>query len=534
MSAGRPEEAVEYSLAALAAVLDQVTELERRLQALRPPPGPRSERISPEQLALLMEGLPPTASGEPDAALVTASRQDAALEQDLEQAQAAARARGEPPPRRGRRWHARRVERQVHHVSVPDAQRRCATCGRPQQRIGEDTTRRLEYVPAHFIEPEYRQRKYACGHCKVGVRRADAPAPGLERSVADASVLAHVVVSKHVDHTPLHRLHRIYARSGVDIAVSTLADWVAAVATRVAPLVEVLATRLKQATVVRTDSTGLQVLDPTSPQHIERGTLWWYVGDDRDVVFHYTPTGEGEPGPWAFLAGRQGYLQADAASVFDRLYTGEAARAIEVGCWAHARRKFVALAESDCRVAYPLQLIRHVYRLETLADLQRLTPTQRAALRGDRAAPVLAHLQRWLLTTVATEPPRSELTKAASYSVKQWTALTRFLNDGRLALDNNVCEQQLRDVALGRKNFLFAGSHDAARRTAVLYSLMRTCAQHGVAPLPYLTDVLRKLATGWATTRLAELLPDQWNRLHHRPTSDPPLLASDQAVAVSR
>lgn len=397
-------------------------------------------------------------------------------------------------------------------MEVPPAKRVCPTCGREQAPIGIDVTRRLEFVPAHFVEHVYHREKHACGHYKDGVTTAPAPPTVIERSAATPSLLAHVVVSKYVDHTPLHRLHRIYARSGADIPVSTLADWTAAVGDLVAPLVAHLAARVDQAYIVRTDATGLKVLDPTHPAHIQRGTIWGLIGDDRDVVFRYTPTGEGVTGPWDFLAGRTGYIQADAASVFDRLFTGQAASAIELGCWAHARRKLVALQEMDCRVAYPLKRIARLYRIEHLADARGLTPDARAALRQDRSQPVLDQLQQWFALTAATEPPRADLAKAAAYALNHWTALTRFVTDGRVSLDNNLCEQQLRDIALGRKNYLFAGSHDAAQRAANLYSLMRTCAQYGVPPLPYLTDVLDKLAAGWTMDRLDELLPPRWHR----------------------
>jgi hypothetical protein len=308
----------------------------------------------------------------------------------------------------------------------------------------------------------------------------------------------------------------MYQRSGVEVPVSTLADWVAGVAERVRPLVEVLSARLLAAHVVRTDATGLKVLDPESPENIERGTMWAYVGDDRDVVFHYTPTGAGAGGPWALLAGRRGYVQADAAAVFDRLYNGRAAQAVEVGCWAHARRRFVALRDTDARVAWPLQQIRRLYRLEVLADVKRLEHAERAALRAERSQATLNKLKHWLITTAATEPPSSDLARASAYCLNHWDALTRFVEDGRLSLDNNLCEQQLRDVALGRKNFLFAGSHEAAARAAVLYSLLRTCAQHKVPPLPWLTSVLRTLAAGWDPDRLEELLPDRWHELHRQ------------------
>jgi len=164
----------------------------------------------------------------------------------------------------------------------------------------------------------------------------------------------------------------------------------------------------------------------------------------------------------------------------------------------------------DCRVAYPIRLIRRVYRFEYLADLKDCTPPERAALRQARSLPVFEKLKRWAVVTHATEPPSSDLAKAAAYMLNQWEALTRFLYDGQLSPDNNLTEQQLRAIALGRKNYLFAGSHEAARRAAVLYSITRTCALRGVEPLAYLTDILPKLAGGWPRSRIDELLPGNW------------------------
>ena len=514
---GHVEEAVEVVIAALAAVLEQTRDLELLVTKLRRAQGsPRSERVDSAQLALLFEQLcgqhPRPALPDPEAE----ARADTELDQLIEAAEQAQEAQTPRRPRR-RRDRRRTVERQVHQIDVPPQERTCGQCGDETARIGVDITRSLEYVPGHFIEHEHHRAKYACPRCKEGVITAPRPAPVIERSAADASLLAHVVVSKYGDHCPLHRLHRIYARSGVEIAVSTLADWVAGVADLVTPVVDRLAQRVLEATVVRTDATGLKVLDPSSAHNIERGTIWCYVGDDRDVVFRYTPTGEGETGPWTFLAGRMGYVQADAASVFDRVFNGHVAAAVEVGCWAHGRRRLVAQQDVDCRVAYPLKLIARLYRIEHLADAQQLNVSERTTLRQERARPVLDTLQRWLVITHRDEPPSSELAKASGYLLNHWAALTRFVDDGRLSLDNNLCEQQLRDLALGRKNYLFAGSHAAACRAAALYSLLRTCAQHGVPPLPYLTDVLRKLAADWPQSRLDELLPDRWQALHGQP-----------------
>jgi hypothetical protein len=238
----------------------------------------------------------------------------------------------------------------------------------------------------------------------------------------------------------LHRLSRIYARGGAEIPVSTLADWTAGVGTIVAPLVECLATRVLTTSIVRTDATGLKVLNPHSAEHIDLGSMWAYVGDDRDVLFRYTATGEDATGPWTFLAGRTGYVQADASNVFDRLFTGQVAHAVEVGCWSHGRRRLVAIGDTDCRVAYPLKLIVRLYRIEHLADAQGLTSDGRLALRQERSAPVLGKLQGWCLLTRQTEPPSTDLARAAGYLVNHWRALSRFLEDGRIDLDNNICD----------------------------------------------------------------------------------------------
>jgi transposase len=508
MAEGRGDEAFDFLLSALAAVLKKSRELELLLAKLRRV-GRSSERVDPGQLALLFDELVrqlgPEA-GTPD--LEAEAREDAELEQQIEQARDE---RSGGPKTERSTWRTEGVKREVHTVAVPPEQRRCERCGQEKHRIGEDVSHVLEYVPARFVEHEYHLEKWACRSCKRGVTTAPGPAKVIGRSPAGASVLAHVAVSKYADHTPLHRLHRIYERSGVQLPVSTLADWVAGVAERVEPLVECIASRiLEGAYVVGTDATGLRVLDPTRAENIQRGTIWGYVGDGKDVVFRYTPTGEGATGPWEFLAGRKGYIQADASSVFDRLFNGQVASAVEVGCWAHARRRFVALQDTDCRVAYPIKLIGRLYRIEHLADLKELSPQERVRLRGERSRRALDTLHRWLVATLASEPPASEFAKASGYIINQWTALTRFLEDGRLGLDNNPVERQLRDIALGRKNFLFAGSHAAAQRAATLYSLLRTAAQHGAPPLPYLTDVLQRLADGWDEGRLDELLPDQW------------------------
>jgi transposase len=518
LAQGKVDETCEFFLAALDAVLVKNRELELLVLKLRRERlGRHTERLDARQIALLFDTLLAQGATPEPVDPEAEAREDAALDREIADAEQAA---GTARRRRKTRtaepgWRTTGVERQVRLIEVPAENQACPTCQDRMGCIGVDVTRRLKYVPGHLVEEESHRQKWACPRCKDAVITAPAPPQVLARSAADASLLAHVVVSKFADHTPLHRLHRIYARSGADIPVSTLADWVAGVGTLVEPLVERLAARVRAAYIVRTDATGLKVLDPACADHVEMGSIWAYVGDDHDVLFRYTPTGEGATGPWTFLAGRTGYVQADAATVFDRLFTGQAARAIEVGCLAHGRRKLIALQDMDCRVAYPLTLLARVYRIEHLADARGLAPDDRAALRRDRTAPVLERLHRWCGLTRAQEPPGTDLAKAAGYFVNHRTALTRFLDDGRLSPDNNLCESQLRDIALGRKNFLFAGSHDAARRAAGLYSLIRTCAQHGVPPLPYLTDVLTKLPAATTAAQLDALLPPRWSSPVH-------------------
>jgi hypothetical protein len=196
--------------------------------------------------------------------------------------------------------------------------------------------------------------------------------------------------------------------------------------------------------------------------------------------------------------------------MFDRVFDGQVASAIEVGCLAHLRRKFVALQEVDSRVAYPIKLINRLYRFETLADAKELDTVGRQLLRAERAPAVLEKLRRYCLILIEKEPPSGKLAQAARYAINHWTALTQFVKDGRLQLDNNLCERQLRTVALTRRNALFAGSHNAARRMAIIYSVLRTCALHGADPLAYLTAVLEDLARGVSLDRIPELLPDRW------------------------
>lgn len=229
------------------------------------------------------------------------------------------------------------------------------------------------------------------------------------------------------------------------------------------------------------------------------------------MSFDYTPTWEAE-GPCAFLADRVGWLQADAYKGYDRLFTGPEGTAVEVGCWAHARRYYFEALPSDRRAGVALAWIGKLYEVEREAKERQLDPLGVLALRLEKSKPIIETLRKWIQETWPQAPPKSPLGQALTYSANQWPALLRFLEDGRLELDNNGCERALRAIAVGRKNWLFAGSDEGARRAAVIYTVIGTCRLSGVDPWEYVRDVLEKLAAGWLQSRLEELLPPNWRR----------------------
>ena len=511
---GRADEAVEMAFTMLLELqhhnIHLVLELAKERRARS---GRQTERIDPAQLLLMLDLMVASAADE-SADLAATTAEDATLDRERDEHQAATPSLTRRRP--VRRRPPRELPRDVIRHELPESEQSCGTCGEPMRVMGEDVSELLELVPAHFRVQEHHRVKYACGRCKDGVTTAPGPDKLIDKGLAGPGLLAHVAVSKYEDHIPLHRLSEMYARGGVELARSTLCGWVEAVAEEVRPVVERIWEKARASHTLQTDGSGLKVLDRDDPEGVRTGTMWCFVGDEKYVVFRYAPTGSGEDGPWKFLAGRDGYLQADAASVFDRLYNGAKANATEVGCWAHARRKFHALKDTDVRVAYPLKLISQLYRLEDLADRRGLDTEAREQLRYERASPILERLDRWLQRTILSEPPASALARACGYCLRQWPALTEFVHDGLLPLDNNLCERQIRSLALGRKNYLFAGSDAGAERAAILYSLLRTAALAGIDTYAYLIKLLERLAAGWPQRRIDELLPE-----NHVPAVEP-------------
>jgi transposase len=501
---GRAEEAVDVAIAMLLQACQSNNELTLRLEQMRRAlSGKRSEKIDPDQLLLML-----------DLAGKTPEPEDEADEPEPE----------EPPKRPKRRARRKRppkhLPRDVIQHTLPEEQRKCTHCSKVMGRIGTALSEQLDFVGAHFRVKQHRQDKYACKCGKGGVKTAPGPSKLIEKGLPGTGLLTQVVVSKFQDHLPLTRQSAIYEREGVTIPVSTMCDWVGTVAQEFDPIVQLIRDRTLESFVVQADASGLKVLDRDDPEGVRKGSMWCYVGDRKYVLFEYARSGAGAEGPWATLEGRTGYIQADASNTFDRVFNGRRANAVEVGCWAHGRRKLVALKDTDPRVAYPLQLIGKLYRIESVADARSLGAPGRAKLRQERCLGILDRLKRWFVETTTFEPPKSALHKACAYALNHWTALTRFLEDGRLSLDNNLCELQIRSLAVGRKNYLHVGSDEGGKRAAALYTVLRTCALNRINPRTYVQDVLEKLASGWPQKRLEELLPDAWAAARAESTSE--------------
>jgi len=387
----------------------------------------------------------------------------------------------------------------------------CPGCGGTLREFGEDVSEVLEYVPESFKVIRHVRPKFSCGRCETVVE-APAPSRPIPRSYAGPGLLAHVLVAKYCDHTPLNRQSEIYAREGVDLDRSTLAGWVGASAALLDPLVEAVRNHVFAGTRLHADDTPVPVLAPGHGR-TKTGRLWTYVRDGRPcadpvppaVWFAFSPDRRGEH-PQTHLKSFRGTLQADAYAGFHPLYEG--GRIFEAACWAHTRRKFHdILAATDSPTA--AEAIRRIGELYAIEKQVRGSPPEiRLAARQTRARPAMENLRRWFELTLQNLSAKSDMAGAIRYALTRWTALTRYLDDGTIEIDNNAAERALRVVALGRKNYLFAGSNRGGERAAAIYSLLGTAKLNGINPERYLRYVLTHIADH-PINRIAELLP--WN-----------------------
>lgn len=384
----------------------------------------------------------------------------------------------------------------------------CPDCGGQLRRLGQDITEQLEYVPSSFRVVRHLRPRLSCRLCERVVQ-APLPSMPIERGRPGPGLLAHVIVSKYVDHLPLYRQSDIYARQNVNLARSTLAEWVGRSARLMAPLVDALEQHVMAGATLHADDTPVPVLSPGAGR-TRTGRLWTYVRDERPaggdtppaVLFHYAPDRKAER-PVAHLRSFSGALHADGYAGFERLY-GE--RISETACWAHVRRKFydIYAATSSPTAQRTLDYIASLYAVEE--EIRGRPPDQRRSTRQARAGPVADELRSWLDAILPKLSRRSELAVATRYALSRWPSLTRYLGNGRLEIDNNPAERAIRAVALGRKNWLFAGSDEGGRRAAALYSLTETAKLNGIDPEAWLRSTLDRIADH-PIRRVAELLP---------------------------
>jgi transposase len=460
----------------------------------------KSEQLSKEQLALF-EAAWKARSTEDESA---ASEDDDDLDGD---AGAGAAPKETPGQKRGGRQplarHLKR-ERIVHDLA--ETEKHCAGCGKDLRLIAEETSERYEYIPASMKVIQDVCLKYACD-CTV--RTATKPPQPIEKGTAGASLLAQVIVAKWADHQPLHRQEKMFERHGIEISRKTMGGWMAQCAELLDPLYQLMKKELLSSKVIGTDDTSVKVLDRKLP-FARNGRIWPYVGDTHHpvIVYDYTPT-RSRAGPAKFLEGYKGYLQADAYSVYDAFFKSERGMT-EVGCWMHARRYFFKALESDEPHMGPaLHLIARLYAVEERARALSLSAEQRLALRRRVSAGLVGKLHQYLLELRPEVVPKSPSGAAVRYSLNQWNALTRFLEDGELEIDNGATERANRDIALGRGNWTFFGSDGGGKTAAVLRSFIASCRRSGIEPFAWFRDVLSRIPAH-SITRLSELLPHNW------------------------
>jgi len=397
------------------------------------------------------------------------------------------------------------LPRQRIEHTLPEEQRKCPDCGETMQPFGEETSEQLARITARTFVKQHVRIKYCCKKCECAPKIAEVPNKVIDKGLADAGLLAEIAVQKFDDHLPLYRQEEIFARDGVHIPRSTQCAWMGVVAALCEPIVNWMKIDLLKSRKIHTDDTVIRVQDPGAHK-AKIARLWVYVGDAQHphTVFEYTRS-RSRDGPVNFLEGFSGYLQADAFGGYDVIYSGKTV--IEVACWAHARRKFFEARESDAHADEMLLLIAEMYAVEK--EIRAFTPNLRREVRQMKTAPLLARIREWLDARSADVLPKSELGVAIRYALNQWRALTRFIEDGILEADNNIAENAVRPVVLGRKNYLFVGNDAGGKRAAILYSLIESCKRHGVNPVAYLTDVLTRIATHPAA-QVADLAPANW------------------------
>lgn len=502
---GRGQEAIELLLELLGRLREAHSSTAVRLrEALRQLYGRKSEKVAAGQLTLLLGML-----SQPEQSAATGPARGA-----QDSAAPPAQAPKRPPrrpPLRGAKALPEHLERREVVVAPAPEECSCPDCGGQRKAIGEEVSHRLELEPARFYVRVEKRPKLACPRCKEGVATAPATEAPLPGALPGPGLLAQLLVGKYRDGLPLYRQQAIFdKRYGVKLPTSTLGDWVAGASDVLPPLVALLKQRTLADWLLHTDDTGVRVLDRNDARGVKRGHLWPYVGQGGNVFVEYTPDWSGQ-GPQSVLADFRGYLVVDGYKGYEALF-GPSSPRTEVGCWMHARRGFERAHQvGDARGGMALALIQKLYAVERQANEAGLTPEARLALRLEQSAPVYTELFELLEDWAPRVPPKTPLGKAITYARNRYLPLGRFLENGRVPLDNGEAERLIKLIVLGRKNWLFLGSDEAGHRAATVYSLVLSCYRLGMDPWAYFRDVLPKLGdTRFPASRLVELLPEAW------------------------
>ncbi|NJO00839.1 MAG: IS66 family transposase [Bacteroidia bacterium] len=373
--------------------------------------------------------------------------------------------------------------------------------------IGQQITEELEYEPGKLYVNRYIRPKYRRERADESVQILVAPLPSrpIEKGIPGPGLLAHLVISKYLDHLPLYRQNEIFKRQEVSIASSTLSDWVAWVATLLMPLYERLKSRILASAYMQADESPIKVLDSTKKGKTHQGYYWlYYSPPEALVLFEYHP-GRSQEAARAMLGSYQGWLQTDGYTVYEAFENQPGVRLL--ACMAHARRKFVeARANDPARTEEALRRIQLLYELEAELKEQNTDEPTTAQLRQQKALPILEDMQDWLTKQQSQVLPKSKIGDAIQYFLNRTDRLKAYCQDGKLQIDNNLIENAIRPLALGRKNYLFAGSHEAAQRAAVIYSLLGTAKRQGLDPADWLKKTLSRI-NDHPINKIEELLP---------------------------
>ncbi|HVS17118.1 MAG TPA: IS66 family transposase [Planctomycetota bacterium] len=501
-------ETLEERVAVLTAALDAerrekrdlahyIDYLRRRLH------GPKGERLDPNQLRIAFEDL---------VEVIEAERPQTPPTEALEAPDAESADDRLPKKPRKQGAHGRKAlpaelpRLRVEH-DLDAAERCCPSCKHAMSRVGETVTEEVDYVPASLVVREHVRPKYACRCCQEGIVTAELPARLIEKGRPGPGLLAHMLVSKYADHLPLHRQEAIFERHGLRTARSTMCDWVGECARGFFPVVQILRQGVLASWLVHADETPVLMQLNSKGGGKQRAYLWAYVGDQNDVVYDFR-TSRGRDGPLDFLEGFEGYLLVDDYAGYNAVCEREGV--VKLACWAHTRRGFFeALTSATADASLVLAKIQRLYKVEAEGRELALTPERLRALRQEKSVPILASIREDLDRLAKSTLPKSPLGKAVAYALNLWTELTRYVEDGRLAIDNNTVERAMRGVAVGRKNWLFCGSEAGGQHAAVIYSLIETAKRHGIDPFEYLRDLIERLPTH-PVERMIELTPRAW------------------------